>query len=91
MSRANYDEDPRQGNDEENPQSPGSDDGHSQPAPPSIPDAAAATGDVVATKRVCFICGSQTSQTINIYEQRAGPNMVEVINAKFNVPVIIFV
>lgn len=49
------------------------------------PPAAAAANPLV--KRVCFICGSHTSQTINIYERRAGPNLVEVINAKFKVAV----
>lgn len=38
-------------------------------------------------KSVCFICGSYTSQTINIYEKRAGPNIVDIINEKFKVQV----
>lgn len=35
-------------------------------------------------KRVCFICGSHTTQIINIHEPRCGPNMIEVISEKFN-------
>lgn len=38
-------------------------------------------------KKVCFICGSYTTLTINIYEPRTGPNIVDVINEKFKVQV----
>lgn len=38
-------------------------------------------------KKVCFICGSYTTFTINIYEPRSGPNIVDVINEKFKVQV----
>lgn len=38
-------------------------------------------------KSVCFICGSYTSLTINIFEKRAGPNIVEIISEKFKVKV----
>lgn len=41
----------------------------------------------IAAKKVCFICGSYTSQTINIFEPRDGPNIIELINEKFKVPV----
>lgn len=34
-------------------------------------------------KKVCFICGSHTTQFINIYERRCGPNMIDVISQKF--------
>ncbi|XP_017482711.1 PREDICTED: protein phyllopod [Rhagoletis zephyria] len=34
-------------------------------------------------KRTCLICGCHTNQTINIYEPRNGPNIVELIQAKF--------
>uniref|UniRef100_A0A034WS66 Protein phyllopod n=1 Tax=Bactrocera dorsalis TaxID=27457 RepID=A0A034WS66_BACDO len=34
-------------------------------------------------KRTCLICGCHTNQTINIYEPRSGPNIVELIQAKF--------
>lgn len=34
-------------------------------------------------KKVCFICGSHTTQFINIYERRCGPNMIDVISEKF--------
>ncbi|EDW60606.2 protein phyllopod [Drosophila virilis] len=34
-------------------------------------------------KRTCLICGCQTNQTINIYEPRSGPNIVQLIQAKF--------
>lgn len=34
-------------------------------------------------KRVCFICGSQTTLIINIHEPRNGPNIVDVISEKF--------
>lgn len=34
-------------------------------------------------KKICLICGCHTSQAINIYEPRAGPNIVELIQAKF--------
>lgn len=53
------------------------------------PAAGAAAGAVVviAPKKVCFICGSYTSQTINIFEPRNGPNIIELINEKFKVPV----
>ncbi|EDV37557.2 uncharacterized protein Dana_GF11350 [Drosophila ananassae] len=34
-------------------------------------------------KRTCLICGCHTNQTINIYEPRSGPNIVQLIQAKF--------
>lgn len=34
-------------------------------------------------KRICLICGCHTNQTINIYEPRSGPNIIELIQAKF--------
>lgn len=34
-------------------------------------------------KRTCLICGCHTNQTINIYEPRGGPNIVQLIQAKF--------
>lgn len=34
-------------------------------------------------KKVCFICGSQTTLIINIHEPRCGPNMIDVISEKF--------
>uniref|UniRef100_A0A1A9W9U4 ZAD domain-containing protein n=1 Tax=Glossina brevipalpis TaxID=37001 RepID=A0A1A9W9U4_9MUSC len=34
-------------------------------------------------KRTCLICGCHTNQTINIYEPRNGPNIVDLIQAKF--------
>ncbi|KAH8400651.1 hypothetical protein KR009_000038 [Drosophila setifemur] len=34
-------------------------------------------------KRTCLICGCHTNQTINIYEPRSGPNIVQLIHAKF--------
>lgn len=34
-------------------------------------------------KKVCFICGSHTTQFINIYDRRCGPNMIDVISEKF--------
>ncbi|XP_073847078.1 phyllopod [Musca autumnalis] len=34
-------------------------------------------------KRTCLICGCHTNQTINIYEPRKGPNIVQLIQAKF--------
>lgn len=42
-------------------------------------------------KKVCFICGSHTTFTINIYEPRSGPNIVDVINQKFKVQVNILI
>lgn len=41
----------------------------------------------IKQKKVCFICGSYTTFTINIYEPRSGPNIVDVINEKFKVQV----
>lgn len=34
-------------------------------------------------KKVCFICGSHTIFIVNIHEPRSGPNMIDVISAKF--------
>ncbi|KAM7341895.1 phyllopod [Cochliomyia hominivorax] len=34
-------------------------------------------------KRTCLICGCHTNQTINIYEPRSGPNIVQLIQEKF--------
>lgn len=45
------------------------------------------TETIKQQKKVCFICGSQTTFTINIYEPRSGPNIVDVINQKFKVQV----
>lgn len=45
------------------------------------------TEPIKQQKKVCFICGSQTTFTINIYEPRSGPNIVDVINQKFKVQV----
>lgn len=45
------------------------------------------TETIKQQKKVCFICGSQTTFTINIYEPRSGPNIVDVINEKFKVQV----
>lgn len=39
-------------------------------------------------KRTCLICGCHTNQTINIYEPRSGPNIVQLIQAKFKFQVI---
>ncbi|XP_023168729.2 protein phyllopod [Drosophila hydei] len=47
----------------------------------SSADAAAAASEYL--KRTCLICGCQTNQTINIYEPRSGPNIVQLIQAKF--------
>lgn len=53
------------------------------------PAAAAAAATVASSagseylKRTCLICGCQTNQTINIYEPRSGPNIVQLIQAKF--------
>lgn len=41
-------------------------------------------------KRTCLICGCHTNQTINIYEPRSGPNIVQLIQAKFKFQVWIF-
>lgn len=48
---------------------------------------ASQTETIKQQKKVCFICGSQTTFTINIYEPRSGPNIVDVINQKFKVQV----
>ncbi|KAH8384882.1 hypothetical protein KR093_011334 [Drosophila rubida] len=45
--------------------------------------AAASGGASDYLKRTCLICGCQTNQTINIYEPRSGPNIVQLIQAKF--------
>ncbi|EDW09576.1 protein phyllopod [Drosophila mojavensis] len=47
----------------------------------SSADAAAAASEYL--KRTCLICGCQTNQAINIYEPRSGPNIVQLIQAKF--------
>ncbi|XP_033234043.1 protein phyllopod [Drosophila pseudoobscura] len=51
------------------------------------PAAAVATAQKSASseylKRTCLICGCHTNQTINIYEPRSGPNIVQLIQAKF--------
>lgn len=55
----------------------------------AAPNVAAAAGASSAgagseyLKRTCLICGCQTNQTINIYEPRSGPNIVQLIQAKF--------
>lgn len=41
-------------------------------------------------KRTCLICGCHTNQTINIYEPRSGPNIVQLIQAKFKFQVKFF-
>lgn len=41
-------------------------------------------------KRTCLICGCHTNQTINIYEPRSGPNIVQLIQAKFKFQVWIY-
>lgn len=34
-------------------------------------------------RQICLICGCHTSQIINVFEPRNGPNIVELIQAKF--------
>ncbi|XP_017132946.1 protein phyllopod [Drosophila elegans] len=53
-----------------------------QQADPSAAVAAAAASSEYL-KRTCLICGCHTNQTINIYEPRSGPNIVQLIQAKF--------
>ncbi|EDV98230.1 protein phyllopod [Drosophila grimshawi] len=50
-------------------------------AAPSAAASAASASEYL--KRTCLICGCQTNQTINIYEPRSGPNIVQLIQAKF--------
>lgn len=52
-------------------------------SPTAIPKCGTGGGGSGQEKRVCFICGSQTTQIINIHEPRAGPNIVDVISEKF--------
>lgn len=59
-------------------------------AAPNVAAAAASAGGASSAgagseylKRTCLICGCQTNQTINIYEPRSGPNIVQLIQAKF--------
>lgn len=47
------------------------------------PAASVASSGSECLKRTCLICGCQTNQTINIYEPRSGPNIVQLIQAKF--------
>ncbi|XP_068146280.1 protein phyllopod isoform X1 [Drosophila tropicalis] len=57
-------------------------DNHAEPAAAmSAASAAAASSEYL--KRTCLICGCHTNQTINIYEPRSGPNIVQLIQAKF--------
>ncbi|XP_016947827.1 protein phyllopod [Drosophila biarmipes] len=53
-----------------------------QQADPSAAVAAPAASSEYL-KRTCLICGCHTNQTINIYEPRSGPNIVQLIQAKF--------
>lgn len=50
---------------------------------PSRPSKVSRTSENGEKKRVCFICGSHTTLIVNIYEPRAGPNMVNIISEKF--------
>ncbi|XP_030387402.1 protein phyllopod [Scaptodrosophila lebanonensis] len=48
---------------------------------PNVAVVSAASSEYL--KRTCLICGCHTNQTINIYEPRSGPNIVQLIQAKF--------
>lgn len=67
------------------PSSPSSSSNNCKRYSPDESDTAAAMVDSIENheKKVCFICGSQTTLFINIYEPRAGPNMIDVISEKF--------
>ncbi|XP_022225074.2 protein phyllopod [Drosophila obscura] len=56
---------------------------HPQVEPAAAVAAAQKSASSEYLKRTCLICGCHTNQTINIYEPRSGPNIVQLIQAKF--------